>query len=93
MSNATQPPRRMRFSFESRCRLVSLVLAGESPQAAAAEAADKITASAARSRREHRPRESRGGGARRQYEYGGGPYGGRLGPLLVTMRAPLSLRC
>jgi hypothetical protein len=26
----------MRFSFESRCRLVSLVLAGESPQAAAA---------------------------------------------------------
>jgi transposase InsO family protein len=36
MVNATQPPRRMRFSFESRCRLVSLVLAGESPQAAAA---------------------------------------------------------
>lgn len=36
MSNATQPPRRMRFSFESRCRLVSLVLAGHSPQAAAA---------------------------------------------------------
>ncbi|MGH3062680.1 MAG: helix-turn-helix domain-containing protein, partial [Gaiellaceae bacterium] len=36
MLNATQPPRRMRFSFESRCRLVSLVLAGESPQAAAA---------------------------------------------------------
>lgn len=35
MLNATQPPRRMRFSFESRCRLVSLVLAGESPQAAA----------------------------------------------------------
>jgi transposase InsO family protein len=35
MSNATQPPRRMRFSFESRCRLVSLVLAGQSPQAAA----------------------------------------------------------
>ena len=26
MLNATQPPRRMRFSFESRCRLVSLVL-------------------------------------------------------------------
>jgi hypothetical protein len=26
MFNATQPPRRMRFSFESRCRLVSLVL-------------------------------------------------------------------
>ena len=36
MRNATQPPRRMRFSFESRCRLVSLVLAGESPQVAAA---------------------------------------------------------
>ena len=36
MPNATQPPRRMRFSFESRCRLVSLVLAGHSPQAAAA---------------------------------------------------------
>jgi transposase InsO family protein len=36
MTNATQPPRRMRFSFESRCRLVSLVLAGHSPQAAAA---------------------------------------------------------
>jgi transposase InsO family protein len=36
MFNATQPPRRMRFSFESRCRLVSLVLAGQSPQAAAA---------------------------------------------------------
>ena len=35
MPNATQPPRRMRFSFESRCRLVSLVLAGQSPQAAA----------------------------------------------------------
>jgi transposase InsO family protein len=36
MLNATQPPRRMRFSFESRCRLVSLVLAGQSPRAAAA---------------------------------------------------------
>jgi transposase InsO family protein len=36
MSNATLPPRRMRFSFESRCRIVQLVLAGESPQAAAA---------------------------------------------------------
>jgi transposase InsO family protein len=36
MSNATHPPRRMRFSFESRCRIVQLVLAGESPQAAAA---------------------------------------------------------
>jgi transposase InsO family protein len=36
MLNATQPPRRMRFSFESRCRLVSLVLSGQSPQAAAA---------------------------------------------------------
>jgi transposase len=36
MLNATQPPRRIRFSFESRSRLVSLVLAGASPQAAAA---------------------------------------------------------
>jgi transposase InsO family protein len=36
MVNATQPPRRMRFSFESRCRVVALVLAGHSPQAAAA---------------------------------------------------------
>ena len=36
MLNATQLPRRMRFSFESRCRIVRLVLAGESPQAAAA---------------------------------------------------------
>jgi transposase InsO family protein len=35
MPNATQPPRRMRFSFESRCRIVQLVLAGESPEAAA----------------------------------------------------------
>src|SRR5215210_3009261 len=30
------PPRRMRFSFESRCRIVQFVLAGASPQAAAA---------------------------------------------------------
>ena len=36
MTNATQPPRRMRFSFESRCRVVALVLAGESPSSAAA---------------------------------------------------------
>lgn len=36
MANATLPPRRMRFSFESRCRIVQLVLAGESPWAAAA---------------------------------------------------------
>jgi transposase InsO family protein len=36
MPNATFPPRRMRFSFESRCRIVELILAGESPQAAAA---------------------------------------------------------
>jgi transposase InsO family protein len=36
MSNATLPPRRMRFSFESRCRIVQRVLAGETPQAAAA---------------------------------------------------------
>jgi transposase InsO family protein len=36
MPNATQPPRRMRFSFESRCRIVERVLAGETPWAAAA---------------------------------------------------------
>src|SRR5262249_39981254 len=36
MRDRVCPPRRMRFSFESRCRLVSLILAGESPQAAAA---------------------------------------------------------
>jgi transposase InsO family protein len=36
MSNATLPPRRMRFSFESRCRIVQLILDGERPQAAAA---------------------------------------------------------
>ena len=36
MSNATFPPRRMRFSFESRCRIVQLIIDGESPQAAAA---------------------------------------------------------
>ena len=36
MRDRVCPPRRMRFSFESRCRLVRLVLAGHSPQAAAA---------------------------------------------------------
>jgi transposase InsO family protein len=36
MHDRVCPPKRMRFSFESRCRLVSLVLAGESAQAAAA---------------------------------------------------------
>jgi transposase InsO family protein len=36
MHDATRPPRRMRFSFESRCRIVQLILAGASPQAAAA---------------------------------------------------------
>jgi transposase InsO family protein len=36
MPNATQPPRRMRFSFESRCRIVQLIMAGASVQAAAA---------------------------------------------------------
>ena len=36
MPNATQPPRRMRFSFESRCRIVQMIAAGKSPQAAAA---------------------------------------------------------
>jgi transposase InsO family protein len=36
MRESVCPPRRMRFSFESRCRIVQLVLAGASPQAAAA---------------------------------------------------------
>jgi aquaporin NIP len=36
MHDRVCPPRRMRFSFESRCRLVSLILDGMSPQAAAA---------------------------------------------------------
>lgn len=36
MHDRVCPPRRMRFSFESRCRLVSLICEGMSPQAAAA---------------------------------------------------------
>ena len=36
MRESVCPPRRMRFSFESRCRIVQLVLEGVSPQAAAA---------------------------------------------------------
>src|SRR3954464_4967423 len=36
MHDRVCPPRRMRFSFESRCRLVSLIIDGMSPQAAAA---------------------------------------------------------
>src|SRR3954462_78203 len=36
MREAVCPPRRMRFSFESRCRLVALIVEGMSPQAAAA---------------------------------------------------------
>jgi transposase InsO family protein len=36
MHDRVCPPRRMRFSFESRCRLVSLIIDGVSPQAAAA---------------------------------------------------------
>ncbi len=36
MPDSVCPPKRMRYSFESRCRIVSLILAGESPQAAAA---------------------------------------------------------
>jgi len=51
MLNATQPPRRMRFSFESRCRLIARVLAGESPQAAAAACgASRATAWGAQTR-------------------------------------------
>ena len=36
MRDGVCPPRRMRYSLESRCRIVQLILAGESPQAAAA---------------------------------------------------------
>lgn len=36
MANGMVPPRRMRFSFESRCRIVQLILEGVSPKAAAA---------------------------------------------------------
>ncbi len=36
MLDAVCPPQRMRYSLESRCRIVQLILAGESPQAAAA---------------------------------------------------------
>ena len=36
MREGVCPPRRMRFSFESRCRIVQLIAAGESPRAAAA---------------------------------------------------------
>ena len=36
MHDRVCPPRRMRFSFESRCRLVSLIAEGKSPKAAAA---------------------------------------------------------
>jgi transposase InsO family protein len=36
MREGVCPPRRMRFSFESRCRIVLLVVEGRSPQAAAA---------------------------------------------------------
>ncbi len=36
MPDATYPPLRMRFSFESRCRIVQLIDAGQSPPEAAA---------------------------------------------------------
>src|SRR3954453_12050742 len=36
MHDRVCPPRRMGFSFESRCRIVALILEGMSPQAAAA---------------------------------------------------------
>lgn len=38
MSDPTMPPRRMRFSYESRCRAVQLMLAGEGIATAAAAA-------------------------------------------------------
>jgi len=37
MPSPVCPPRRMRFSFESRCRIVSLIVAGQSPQSAAVD--------------------------------------------------------
>ena len=36
MRESVCPPRRMRYSLESRCRIVALIVAGASPQAAAA---------------------------------------------------------
>jgi transposase InsO family protein len=36
MRESVCPPRRMRYSLESRCRIVQLIVAGSSPQAAAA---------------------------------------------------------
>src|SRR6266513_992703 len=36
MRDPVCPPQRMRYSLESRCRIVQLILGGESPQAAAA---------------------------------------------------------
>ena len=36
MLDAVCPPRRMRYSLESRCRIVQLILAGATPQVAAA---------------------------------------------------------
>ena len=36
MRESVCPPRRMRYSLESRCRIVQLIVAGASPQAAAA---------------------------------------------------------
>jgi len=35
MLEATYPPRRMRYSLESRCRIVQLIMEGASPPAAA----------------------------------------------------------
>ncbi len=44
MTSPVCPPRRMRFSFESRCRIVALIVAGESPpEAAAACGASRAT--------------------------------------------------
>src|SRR5262249_30649630 len=36
MRDGVCPPSRMRYSFESRCRIVQLILSGESPRAGAA---------------------------------------------------------
>ena len=54
MQDRVCPPRRMRFSFDSRCRLVSLIVAGMSPQRRpppAGRAARPVTGSGVATRR------------------------------------------
>ena len=59
MHDRVCPPRRMRFSFESRCRIVSLIVEGMSPRAAAAA---RGASRATRYRLWHRYRAGRVGG-------------------------------